>query len=60
LVTFTHPFDLYKVSWANGPGEQKRLDKGDKKGGGHHNNKTLTDEIRKCLTASLEEEDRVR
>jgi hypothetical protein len=40
-----------------GPGEQKRLGKGDKKGGGHHNNTTLTDEIRTCLTVSLEEEE---
>ena len=29
LVTSTHPFDLHKVSWANRPEEQKRLDKGD-------------------------------
>jgi hypothetical protein len=47
---------LICISWAKGTGEQKRLDKGDKKGGSHHNNDALTDETRTCLTVSLEEE----
>jgi hypothetical protein len=39
LVNFHRPFDLYKVSWASRPGEQKRLDRGVNKAGSHHDAK---------------------